>query len=364
LPIYKDKKRNTWYFRVYVVENGKHIQKIRSGFKTKSICRVEEQNFLKKYNYSISLDNNSINCYNNNFNNFVNFYLSLKKQDLKFQSYRSLKNRIEKHILPYFKDYDIDEITPIIYLNWKNYILEKNYKYSYISSLHRAMVNIFNCAIIYNFIEENIPSKVKNFKCNDYIENVDFWTYDEYNHFINIVDDIVYKTLFQTLFFTGLRIGECLALNWNDLKDNIIFVNKTLIRKTTNNYQFNSPKSKSSIRDIKIDNNLTNSLLSLKDYYKKFYGFNDNWFIFGGLKPLSTTTIERKKNLYCLKSNTKQIRIHDFRHSHATLLLSKGVPITVISKRLGHSKISITLDTYSHFINEDEDKAVLLLNNL
>ena len=69
----------------------------------------------------------------------------------------------------------------------------------------------------------------------------------------------------------------------------------------------------------------------LKQFYKKYVGFEDNWFIFGGLEPLSPSTIGRRKNEYCDKADVKKIRIHDFRHSHASLLLSKNVPITVIS---------------------------------
>ena len=113
-----------------------------------------------------------------------------------------------------------------------------------------------------------------------------------------------------------------------------------------------------------IDNVTYSMLNNLKNYYKKIIGFNEDWFIFGGIKPLSTTTIERKKNHYCEVAKVKQIRIHDFRHSHATLLLSRGVPVTVISKRLGHSDISTTLNIYSHFIPEDEEKVVSLLNEL
>ena len=92
--------------------------------------------------------------------------------------------------------------------------------------------------------------------------------------------------------------------------------------------------------------------------------FNDDWFVFGGLKPLVPTTIGRKRDMYCKKLGVKKIRIHDFRHSHASLLISKGVPITMISKRLGHSNIEMTFNTYAHLIPEDEDKAINALENL
>lgn len=105
-------------------------------------------------------------------------------------------------------------------------------------------------------------------------------------------------------------------------------------------------------------------LNDLKEYYKKYVGFNDSWYIFGGLIPLSRTTIGRKRDEYCKKAQVKRIRIHDFRHSHATLLVSNGLPITAISERLGHSETSMTLNIYSHAVPEDEKKITDLIENL
>lgn len=385
MPIYRDKKRNTWYFRVYVVDkNGKHCQKTKSGFKTKNECKQEESKFL--LNYEDRKDDIL-------FENLYQIYIKNKEQSLKFQSYRSLKNRFDTHIVPFFKDYKINNIKVSDYLDWKNYILSKNYSFPYCSSLHRAMVNILNFACDFYDLKENIAHKVGNFSSRDYKKKINFWTYDEFNIFISNIDDIVYYTLFDLLYYSGLRLGEALALNWNDLKDNYIVIDKTLIKRTisvdqirnmkipnylndkeknnylieneeTPNYFFNTPKTFSSIRNVKLDNHVLEHLNKLKLYYQNFIGFDDNWFIFGGIKPLSTTTIERKKNEYCKIANVKQIRIHDFRHSHATHLLSKGVPPTVIQKRLGHSNLSMTLNIYSHLILQDEDKAIELLNKI
>jgi integrase len=91
-------------------------------------------------------------------------------------------------------------------------------------------------------------------------------------------------------------------------------------------------------------------LNKLKVFYQNHVGFNNNWFVFSGLNPLSQTTVGRRKDEYCIKAKVKRIRIHDLRHSHATLLLYRNVPITVISNRLGHADISMTLNTYSHLI--------------
>ncbi|MBE6149778.1 MAG: site-specific integrase [Firmicutes bacterium] len=359
MAIYKDKKRGTWYFRVYIDDKfSNRKQKCKSGFKTKGEAKNEEQLFLLKNKEQ------NIDC-NITFQELCEIYLKHKKQTLKPKSFVTNKNIIINHLLPYFKDYKINKIDNKTYIEWKEKILEKGFSYKYNSSIHICMVNILNYAMNFYGLEKNIASKVGNFSKNNYMPKVDFWTYEEFSKFIENIKEIEYRSLFITLYFTGARLGECIALNWNDIKDNYIDINKTISRGDIGeNYIIQTPKTKSSIRKIQLDDYTIKILNDLKEYYKGFIGFNNNWFVFGGIKPLARTTITTKKDNYCKLSNIKQIRIHDFRHSHASLLISKGVPLTVISKRLGHKDLSTTLNKYSHLIPEDEDKAINLINNL
>lgn len=358
MSIYKDKKRNTWYFRVYVEDkNGVKKQKCRSGFKTKAEAKQEEMNFISSYR----CDRQNIT-----FNELYNTYIKDKKQKLKLQSLYTIECRFKSHILPFFKDYEISKINNRDYIEWKDEIISKNLSYRYKKNLHTSMVSILNYAMTFYDLEKNIASKVGNFSKNDVIKKVDFWTYEEFLQFINVVDDIVYYSFFSILYFTGTRLGECIALTWNDLKDGYIDINKNMIKGKDENgeYILNSPKTNSSIRKIKLDETSIKILNNLKRHYQNHIGFTDDWLIFGGIQPLARTTISRKKDEYCKLANVKQIKIHDFRHSHATLLLSRGVPITVISKRLGHTDISMTLNVYSHLVPEDEDKSIVLINKL
>jgi integrase len=357
MPVYKDEKRNTWYFRVYVEDKfGNQKQKCKSGFRTKGEAKEAESKFLAEYNHDYT---------DITFQELYDIFIKSKKQSLKPQSIRSIISRYSTHILPYFKEYKVRMIDNKAYLGWKEWVLEKGFTYKYNSNLHGSMVAILNYAMDFYGLEKNIASKVGNFARKDYIEKVDFWRYEEFKQFIKYVDDDLYSALFKTLYYTGMRLGECLALNWNDIKDNYIDVSKTLARgKNDNHYTITTPKTRKSVRHIKLDNETIDVLIQLKTFYKSFVGFSEDWFVFGGLCPLSQTTIGRKKDEYCEKANAKRIKIHDLRHSHATLLLSRGVPITVISKRLGHADMTMTLNTYSHLIPEDEDKAIDLINNL
>lgn len=86
--------------------------------------------------------------------------------------------------------------------------------------------------------------------------------------------------------------------------------------------------------------------------------FSLSWFIFGGKKPLSRTTIERIKNKAIKDAGVKKIRIHDFRHSHASNLIGEGMDIVAVSKRLGHSSVEITLNCYTHLLKKNDDNLI------
>lgn len=357
MPQYRDKIRKTWYFRTYIVDyDGMRKQICRSGFPTKKIAKEEEQKLIDQYNQEFR---------DMTFNELYDIYIQSKRQTLKINSIKTLENRFTNHILPFFGNIYISKINNKIYMNWKETILEKNFGYQYKKHLHQAMVNILSYAMDFYNLNKNIASLVGGFPKNDYVQQINFYTYDEFIQFISVIKDIEYFTFFWTLFFTGLRLGEILALNWKDIKDNYIDVTKNLIKdKVNGEYKTNTPKTLTSIRKVNIDKQTQHYLRSLKEHYKQFEGFQDNWYVFGGIKPLARTTINRKKKEYSKKALIKEITNHDFRHSHATFLLSNNVPITVISKRLGHKDTNITLKVYSHFIPEDEDKAIKMIENL
>ena len=370
MPIYQDKKIKLYKYRTYIKNvDGTITQKQKNGFKTKKEARNAEKKLLlenEKYLDRVLNEERNINSIIS-FEDLWNEYNSYIKLKLKPNSYRSVKNRITNHILPYFKRFnDLNEIKARDYVKWQEMIDEKEFGYSYKKSLHTAMVTLLNYAIKFCDLKENIASKIGNFKNNKSInKNVDFWTYEEFTRFIDVVDDKIDKLLFKTLYFTGMRVGECLALTWNDLENDYIKISKTISKEKINGERvITSPKTKSSNRKILLDDEVLNELLEYKTYCEKKIHFDKKWFIFGDLKPLSPTTIERHKNNYCDKAGVKKIRIHDFRHSHASLLISRGVPITVVQARLGHSNPSITLQIYSHMMPNDDYKAIKAINAL
>lgn len=358
MPVYQDKKTKKWFFRTYADDiYGNRKQFERKGFATKREALSAEMNFKLADRSEKS---------NITFYELWLKYKEYKELQLKAQSLRSVVSRFNNYILPYFKDYRLNKINNVVYIKWQLEIEKKDFRHKYNTSLHGAMVNILNYAIKFYGLKENIASLTGNFKRkNELKKNVDFWTFEEYSKFISVVDNNVYKALFETLYYTGIRQGEALALNWKDFVGDYLNIYKTISKeKIDGKYIVNTPKTPKSIRKVKLDKDLINQLNELKQFYKKCIGFDEDWYIFGGLNPLAPTTIGRNKDIYCRKADIKKIRIHDFRHSHASLLLSKNVPIIVISERLGHSDVSMTLNIYSHMLPNDEDKAINIINTL
>lgn len=294
-------------------------------------------------------------------------YLKYVEIKQKKQSVRTLKEKFNNLILPYFKDYNIYEITETNYINFQ-YSLQKNnnYKYNYLRNTHYLIVAFLDYCISFYNLKENVARKVGNFNNNNSITKNDFYTIKEFKKFIKYVDNEIYKQFFNLMFFTGTRPGEAMALKFSDLKNCYISINKTIDEHSTNGKRLiGTPKTKSSIRDIAIDKKLYKDLNKLKKYYDSKYNLNNyDYYIFGGVKPLSPTTINRYKKKAADKAKIKCIRIHDFRHSHATLLLNKKIQIKVISKRLGHSNVDTTLNVYIHNDLRQEKRVIKTLNSI
>ena len=196
---------------------------------------------------------------------------------------------------------------------------------------------------------------------------MDFFTIEEFKKFIFVIDDINFKCFFKMLYYCGLRKGEAKALTWNDIDFDLssVSISKTL----TNNingkkYIITSPKTATSNRVLPLTNDLIIELKNLYNMQKQKYNFNKNWFVFGGKESFKNDTIRSKKNKFCKLAKVKQIRVHDFRHSCASLLINSGANITIVAKYLGHSKTEETLNTYNHLFQNQMDEILNIINKI
>ena len=321
------------------------------GFKTKKQARDREAEITLNKNVRIVYPT---------MDDLITEYIKHKKPSLKQRSYDTIMSRTKIYIRPYFNVQKCNLITYKEINEWQEKIDNTKLSYSSKRALNVLLSSMFKYAVRYYDLPKNPVEYANGFKVQNGIKKEPmFWTFKEYKKFIANVDE-KYKPLFELLYYSGLRLGEALALTWDDINNQYINVNKTVTRRIKGEvYTLSTPKAKSSVRVVKIPKFVVNNLEETKP--SNAVGKS---FIFGGIVPFSENAVTNAKNVACKKANIKQIRIHDLRHSHASLLLSNGIPIPVISKRLGHSNISMTLDVYSHMIKEDEDKAVELLEKL
>lgn len=290
-------------------------------------------------------------------------YVSIKQ---KIQSKGILEQRFQNKILPFFCNYNIHDIKEIDYLNWQHEIEKYNYSDNYKKNLHYLISGFFEYCILFYGLKSNIAKKVGCFKLKNIKTEHDFYTLNEFKRFIKCVDNNIYKQFFTFMFFTGCRPGEAMALRFSDLEYCSISISKTISEHSYNGSRVVcDPKSICSYRVISIDKKLYNNLLSLKDFYiKKYKRTNYDYYIFGGFKPLAPTSINRHKNKACLLANIRPIKLHEFRHSHASLLNSFNVSINDIKDRLGHEDVKITSSVYIHSTDKNKKRIMRILNLL
>ncbi len=298
-----------------------------------------------------------------NFEEVYKEFLIYAQKRHKKQSFDCFLYNFNANILSFFKGKLLDNITSNEIENWKNFILEKDFSNNHNKNLYSMLKKFFSfCNYKYNF-DNSILFDVGPFKEKIEFKKVDFYTLKEFKKFIKFVDNNIYKQFFNFMFYCGTRPGEAMALKFSNLIGDYVNINKTIDEHGKR--LIGTPKTVSSNRIIKIDKKLKKDLLILKKYYiKKYNSETIDYFIFGGIKPLAPTTINRYKIDACNKANIRPITLHQFRHSHATLLLNKKIDIHTISERLGHSKVSTTLDVYTHANLEQEKRVYNTLNSI
>lgn len=364
-------------FRITGVD-GTQINKRLSGFRTK---RDAQQGYLKwiendkKAAEERALASAPLSAADMLFCDMAEKYLAFLAGRSKESSTYDIQSRIKNRLLPFFGNKSMKDITPSLILEWQLQIT-KEYSYKYVDNIRSSLSSILNYAERYY----DIPSPIKRV---DKMRNMEpkaemqFWTPDEFAAFLSEVKTQLWQVYFLTLYITGARRGEIEALGWNDVDTvkGTITISKSITHKTSGHaWEITTPKNASSNRTVDLPSWLCLELDKWREEQKEIARSKnlsplDLRFVFGGERPVARTSADRIFNAAISASNVKKIRIHDLRHSCASLLISgspdKGrVSIVGISRRLGHSNIEQTLNTYAHMMPDDVKVSLGILDDL
>lgn len=348
-------------FRVFTLD-GQEKQIKRGGFSNKTLakqgyvdfvtekCELIKNNPIKRQKQAEKgKENLTIEILSKQY------FLSVRNQ-LKDSSIYDIQSIFRLFIYPKFEHYQLKDLTKQELLNWQDELWStKNaqneyYSYQYLSKIRAYFSSFLTWCAERNEGFINYFSSIKKPKKRTKKIEMQFWTREEFEKFIAVVDNQMYKTLFSMLFYTGRRKGEILALSPNDVKENEIIFNKSLTRKTLDNsyYKITSTKAEKSAVSLICK--------PLKKELSK-YTVPEGQFYFGGESPIAENTLTRAFNRYCELAGVKLIRLHDLRHSFVSMLVHLGASLPIVADLISDNIEQVT-KTYLHLYDTDKKSII------
>ena len=349
MPACKDKKRGTWYASfVYTDWTGARRKKKKRGFALKREAQEWEDNFLLTNAGSPDMP----------FGAFVETYNADMDDRLKETTKQSKEWMMNTHILPFFKNLKLNEITSVHVRKWQAGLLAKDYAPTYLRTLYNQLNAIFNYATKFYRLPFN-PCREAGSLGKKHAGDMKFWTYTTFNTFLNSVTKSPARVGLLLLFWGGLRIGELLALTEADFdfERGSVSVTKNFQQVNGGEALISEPKTPKSKRELLMPALVMNEV---EAYIKTLYDYSPSDRMLPYTKHYFTYAMRNGS----AASGVERIRLHDLRHSHASLLIEMGVPILLVSERLGHEDIETTLRTYGHLYPNRYDDTIQSLNKI
>lgn len=360
------KEKNGTYKVQYYHTNveGKRVLTTKRGFTKKSEaeffdCEMKKRSKKGRIDVSGMLISDFIN----------KFYFPTMEVTLKKKSLITKRNLIDTHILNVknkkvasFKGMKLRDITAEAISTWQKSKRTEGYSEGYLLSIRKELSAVLNFAERQYHWEDNPSASVPRMgKFNKRVRKDDWWTVDEFDTFISTVDkDSMYYVIWNVLFYSGIRLGELLALKMKDIsfKLNCIYVDETYARLEKQDL-FTTPKTETSERVVYLP---LETMKILKGYIEKQPNIQEEDRVF----PIVHRTVEKAFARDIAKANVRYITVHCLRHSHTAYLISlNSFSMSVISQRLGHKDETITSQVYAHVYNKDAmDVASVMQNNM
>ncbi|WP_206093763.1 site-specific integrase [Paludifilum halophilum] len=371
------KRGNKWCFVLDVgrdPQTGKRKQKWFSGFKTKKEAQKAMTAKLHELNQGAYIEPSKITLADY-LNRWLNDYARINCSPRTLEGYEYI---IEKHLIPDLGNITLDKLKPMDLQNYYGNKLINGRKdgsggLSPRSVLHhhRVLHEALEYAVRWQVIAIN-PAKAAT-PPKPQKAQVNVLNKEEIHQLLTASKGTPY---YEPIFFavnTGMRRGEIFGLRWKDInfENNIISVRQTLQRLKSEGLKFrDTTKTDGSRRTIFVSESVIDMLKKLKTKQAKnkikagpYYKNYDLVFAKNDGSPIDVDYFSKAFGLLIKRINLPHIRFHDLRHTHATLLLQQGEHPKVVSERLGHSTIAITMDTYSHVMPNMQKEAAQKLDD-
>lgn len=336
MPAYKD-KNGKWYCKFYYKDySGESRQKKKSGFALRKDALAWERDFIENHaavNNDISLDA------------LVNKYLVDLKARARKASYERFLSMANYHIFGVF-NCSASEVTPLMVKEWQYVLKDKGLAPNTIRRTVALLSSIFNWGISFCGLQKNPVKVAKHVVPKEKREYV-ILTKQQYEQLE--FPGAEYKVFFDVLFYTGLRFGECLALTIGDIEGKNISVTKSRDKKNV----IAAPKTQNSIRNVLMPKFLADEV---QEHIKTMYKAEKGDLLFN----ISRSTATRNFKAALRKCGFPEMRIHDLRHSHASMMIELGCNILLVAERLGDTP-ETALSIYSHLYPGKQEEFVSMI---
>lgn len=340
MAVFKDEK-GRWGFSVRYKDafgNTKQKKSVNKDW-TKKKAKEEEKKFIAKAtNTAITLEN------------LRQIYMQSKKLKIKESTYVNKEINYYNYIEPYFGEMDISKINETMIEHWQQQLLARGLSLSTIKIIQgelKAMLLfafkrrfINNLIVIENIVNDKPIEEKKKFITKEELDLISEELKKRKNR--NLHNAI------HVLYYTGLRIGELLALTNNDVVGNSLLIRKSYNRKLN---KISSTKSNKS-RTVTVSDRILGLIKEQEEYYRAS-GIKGDLYLFGGYQPMDPSYIRKQYQLTCNQLGIEKTTIHALRHTHVSNLIALGFNVFQISERTGHS-VEMINNIYGHVISNPQ----------
>jgi integrase len=346
------KQGNKWYYVIELGkdENGKRQQKKQRGFATKKEAEKAMREAITAWEKGTYIEPSKML-----FREYITDWLNDKKNSVKKQTWEGYEVLIRTHIIPVLGNVKVSSLTPNILQKFINDLMDSHLAPSSVRKIYAILNNALSKAEKWGMIPKNVASLIEKPKLIK--TEMKVWDKEEVNRFLDVAKEDRLHIAFLLAITTGMRQGEILGLKWEDIdfKEGTLSIKRILSH--NGKELLSEGKTKSSIRTIYLDNVTIEALkhhrtMILQEKLVSGQDYRDHNLIICTTKGTSVNprNLSRKWKELIKMSGIEEIRFHDLRHSHATLMMEQGVNPKVVAERLGHSDVRLTMNIYTHVL--------------